>query len=237
MRAILGFITASILGYSWAAPAPAAPKAQCTTIRSGPLYTNQFTDATKNSVLKPYFFNSRNEVAYDPSGKSHPLINAQFQNCTPNYAQEKNLDEGQVLYGRFYIPSKNACLAVTNPSGSPPYYVGYQPCPSPADMSTKKSIPFNFVWDGTGGEIDMRWSGATILSKKFYQGPDPPASYCGGQYFVNATNLESGYNYPYLGQPNTEKQEDYRIHLYCMYRSVDQTKGTGYNSFTLPNFG
>ncbi|KAG9118450.1 hypothetical protein FRC07_007033 [Ceratobasidium sp. 392] len=236
MTVFWGFLSIILLGFG-SIHAAAAPAAQCTTIRSGPLYTNQFADKSGNVVYgKPYYFNPENEIAYDPSGKSHPKIQAQFQNCTPNYAQEKNLDEGQLIYGRFYIPSKNACLAVTNPSGNPPYYVGYKTCPSPADMATTKSIPFNFVWDGTGGEIDMRWSGATVPSKKSYQGPNPPAEYCVGQYFVNATNLQYGYNHPYLGQPNTASGDDYRIHLYCMYKD-DKGNGTGYNSFTLPNVG
>ncbi|KAG8737357.1 hypothetical protein FRC10_008295 [Ceratobasidium sp. 414] len=205
---------------------------QCTTIRSGPLSTNDFADASGNIVIKPYYFNSRGQVAYNPRSK-FPIINAQFQNCTPNYAREGNLDEGQELYGRFYIPSKKACLAVTNPSGNPPYYVGYKSCPTPADMATKKSIPFNFVWDGTGGEIDIRWSGATIPSKRIWQGPNPPAKYCRGQYFVNATDLKSGHNVFGLGQPDTSSKDEFRVHLYCPETGHG---GTAYNSFTLPHF-
>ncbi|KAG9098039.1 hypothetical protein FS749_004873 [Ceratobasidium sp. UAMH 11750] len=220
-----------------AAPSPDASKAKCTTIRSGPLSTNEFADASKNTVIKPYFFNGHGEVAYS-SNSQNPQINAEFQTCTPNYAQEPNVSQDDVLYGRFLLSGTNNCLAVTNPSGNPPYYVGSKPCPTAQEMTTKKSIPFNFVWDGTGGEIDMRWSGGTIPSKKIYQGPNPPAQYCSGQYFVNATNLEAGYNFPYLGEPNTRAggSEYHRVHLYCMYRGPNG-EGTGYNSFTLPHFG
>ncbi|KAG8737278.1 hypothetical protein FRC10_008383 [Ceratobasidium sp. 414] len=224
------------LGSAEAAPTPDASKAKCTTIRSGPLSTNQFGDASGNPAIKPYYFNAHGEAAYN-SNSQNTQINAEFQTCTPNYAQEPNGSDDEVLYGRFLLSGTGNCLAVTNPSDNPPYYVSSKPCPTAQQMTTKASIPYNFVWDGTGGEIDMRWLGGTIPSKQIYQGPNPPAKYCFGQYFVNATNLQYGYDYPYLGEPNTIAggTEDYRIHLYCGNQANGE--GTGYNSFTLPNYG
>ncbi|KAG9102906.1 hypothetical protein FRC06_000825 [Ceratobasidium sp. 370] len=211
----------------------AASKAACTKRYSGEFTTNQFENSKGDLVFEPYYFNSHNEVAYDSKKpEKHDRIIAEFQTCTPNYAQEPNKNDDEVVYGRFYIPKLNRCLAVTNPSSHPPYYLSTKPCPSAQDMATKDSIPFNFVSDESGGEVDMRWLGGTIPSKKIYQGPNPPAKYCYGQYFVNATNLQSGYNFPYLGQPNTNGGDDYRIHLYCGNRA--NGKGTGFNSFLVP---
>ncbi|KAG8739080.1 hypothetical protein FRC10_006157 [Ceratobasidium sp. 414] len=211
----------------------ATSKAACTKRYSGEFITNQFEDSKGNLVFKPYYFNSHGEVAYDAGNpEKHDKIIAEFQTCTPNYAQEPNKKDDEVVYGRFYVPKLNKCLAVTNPSGNPPYYLSTKPCPSAQDMATKNSIPFNFVSDETGGEVDMRWLGGTIPSKKIYQGPNPPAKYCYGQYYVNATNLQSGYNFPYLGQPNAGSVDDYRIHLYCGFRG--NGKGTGFNSFLVP---
>ncbi|KAG9085887.1 hypothetical protein FS749_004040 [Ceratobasidium sp. UAMH 11750] len=102
-----------------AAPGPDASKTKCTTIRSGPLSTNEFADASKNIVIKPYYFNGHGEVAY--SSYPSAQINAEFQTCTPNYAQEPNVSQDDVLYGRFLLLGTNNCLAVTNPSGNPPY--------------------------------------------------------------------------------------------------------------------
>ncbi|KAG8716859.1 hypothetical protein FRC08_008651 [Ceratobasidium sp. 394] len=211
----------------------ATPKAACTKRYSGEFTTNQFQDTKGDLVFKPYYFNSHNQVAYDAKNpEKHDKIIAEFQTCTPNYAQELNKNDDDVVYGRFYIPKLKKCLAVTDPSSNPPYYLGVSPCPSAQDMTTKASIPFNFVSDETGGEVDMRWLGGTIPSKKIYQGPNPPAKYCYGQYYVNSTNLQYGYNFPYLGQPNTRSADDYRIRLYCGFRP--EGKGTGFNSFLVP---
>lgn len=95
-------------------------------------------------------------------------------------------------------------------------------------MTTKASIPFNFVSDESGGEFDMRWSGGTIPSKSIYQGPNPPAQYCVGQYFVNATN-----NIISTGEPATSgsSAEKRRVHLFCP--NQDGQGSTSYNSFTV----
>ncbi|QRV82147.1 hypothetical protein RhiJN_10162 [Ceratobasidium sp. AG-Ba] len=227
------------LGLVRGAPSPDTQgKASCIRRYGGLFTTSGFVPkGEQDLVFPPYYFNSKGEIAYDkknPSG--HPPIYADFQTCTPNYAQESNPDPDTdgVVYGRFYVPSLNKCLAVTNPSGNPPYFLGTAPCPSAKDMSSKKSIPFNFVSDETGGEVDIRWLGGTILKKGIYQGPNPPAKYCHGQYYVNATNPEYGYDYPYLGEPNTVASDNYRVHLYCPYGP--DGKGTGHNSFLVPPY-
>ncbi|KAG8737352.1 hypothetical protein FRC10_008290 [Ceratobasidium sp. 414] len=214
------------LGAVCAAPAPGNNSTGCIAKYSGQLKTNQFENSSGNLVFEPYYFNDAGEVAYDPTGTQHPPINAEFQTCSPNYAQEAN--DGDELYGRFYIPDVKKCLAVTNPSGSPPYFLSAKPCPS--DTAGKDSIPFNFIADGSGGDVDIRWLGGTIPSKSVYQGG---ASACGGQFFVNSTNLQHGYDFDGLGQPNTEKADGYRVHLYCNHPEGKQG-GTGFNSFTVP---
>ncbi|KAG8784476.1 hypothetical protein FRC12_018646 [Ceratobasidium sp. 428] len=228
MTIITTLLSIVLLSLSYA---NAAQKAACTKRYSGVFTTNQFENSKGDLVFEPYYFNSRGEIAYDPK-KKHDRIIAEFQTCTPNYAQEPNKDDDQIIYGRFYVPKLKKCLAVTNPSANPPYYLSTKPCPSAKDMATKKSMPFNFASDESGGEVDMRWLGGTIPSKKVYQGPSSYAKYCHGQYFVNATNLQDGYNHPYLGQPNSNSKDDYRIHLYCPFRA--NGKGTGYNSFLVP---
>ncbi|KAG9119222.1 hypothetical protein FRC07_005839 [Ceratobasidium sp. 392] len=211
------------LGVVHGAPTPSINSSgTCTTKYSGQLKTNQFADSNGNLVFKPYYFNDAGEVAFDPSGAQHPPITAQFQTCSPNYAQEPNNNDDDELYGRFYIPDLQKCLAVTDASGSSPYFLGTQECPS--DVTGQDSVPFNFVADGSGGDVDIRWLGSTIPSKNQYQGG---ASACQGQFFVNATNLQHGYNFDGLGQPNTDQADGYRVHLYC-------NQGTGFNSFTVP---
>jgi hypothetical protein len=101
-------------------------------------------------------------------------------------------------------------------------------------MTKKASIPFNFVSDISGGEFDIRWSGGTIPSKSIYQGPNPPAKYCFGQYFVNSTNLQLGHDFNGLGEPVTsaDSAELYRVHLYC-HEKKDGKGSTSFNSFTV----
>ncbi|QRV82167.1 hypothetical protein RhiJN_10182 [Ceratobasidium sp. AG-Ba] len=221
------------LGSTHAAPTPntsSNSSATCKTVyggnNGGTLTTNQFADANGNLVFKPYYFNKNGEVAFDSTtSDSHSEIKAVFQTCTPNYAQESNGEDDDELYGRFFIPSLNKCLAVTNPSGPAPYFLGTADCPSADDMTQRASIPFNFVADGSGGEVDMRWLGGSIPSGDIYQAG---SSGCYGQLFVNATNLQHGYGFDGLGQPNTNPSEDNRVHLYC----GDQK--TGFNSFVIP---
>ena len=100
-------------------------------------------------------------------------------------------------------------------------------------MTTKDSIPFNFVSDESGGEFDIRWSGGTIPSKSIYQGPNASAKYCYGQYFVNSTNIEHGHDFNGLGEPVTSdtSNELNRVHLYCHNKKGG--KGSGFNSFTV----
>ncbi|KAG8739072.1 hypothetical protein FRC10_006149 [Ceratobasidium sp. 414] len=186
-------------------------------------------------VFRPYAFNYRGELSYYCTTK-HGLVNAEFQTCTPNYAGEPNGANDDQPYGRVYIPSGKTCLAVANPTGNPPYYVTSKPYLNSAngEMKTDKSIPFNFVADASGGDVDFRWLGGTIPSKKIYQGPDPPAQYCFGQYFVNSTNLQHGFNFNGLGEPNTSGStaEAYRIHLYCNEKQGGEGS-TGFNNFAL----
>ncbi|KAG8681928.1 hypothetical protein FRC09_017141 [Ceratobasidium sp. 395] len=232
MTVITTLLSAALLGLG---SAQAASGSQCTTKFSGILSTNQFEDSSGKNVFRPYALNYRGEVSYYRTTK-HDLINAEFQTCTPNYAGEPNGADDDQLYGRIYIPSSKTCLAVTNPSGNPPYYLASKSCISSAsgEMKTTKSIPFNFVADGSGGDVDIRWLGGTIPSKKIYQGPSPPAQYCFGQYFVNSTNLQHGFNFDGLGEPNTSGStaEAYRIHLYCGNKKGGKGS-TGFNSFTL----
>ncbi|KAG8752577.1 hypothetical protein FRC12_011883 [Ceratobasidium sp. 428] len=216
------------LGVVRGAPTPSTnSSAVCTTKYSGEFDTNQYEDPSGNLVFKRYYFNNMGEVAFNPSDASQPTIIAAFQVCTNNYAQVSNGVNGDQEYGRFYIDSLKKCLAVTNPSGSPPYFLSTQPCPNDADMTGEASIPFNFVADGSGGDVDMRWIGGTIPSKNQFQGG---ASACQGQFFVNSTNLQGQGDA--LGQPNTEQSDDYRVHLYCNRPQGGQA--TGYNSFTVP---
>ncbi|KAG8766773.1 hypothetical protein FRC12_006666 [Ceratobasidium sp. 428] len=219
------------LGVVRGAPTPSTNSSGvCTTKYTGKLATNPFGDSSGGNVMsKLYYFNKEGEVAFDPSGTSYPPIIATFQVCTSNYAGVPGGVDGDQEYGRFYIDSLKKCLAVTNPSGSPPYFLGTQPCPSDADMASEASIPSNFVADGSGGEVDMRWIGDTIPSKNQFQNG---ASACQGELFVDSTNLQHGYNYDGLGQPNTNQSDDYRVHLYCNRQQGGQA--TGYNSFTVP---
>ncbi|KAG9126117.1 hypothetical protein FRC07_004797 [Ceratobasidium sp. 392] len=229
---VFALLSVALLGFSLV-----HGKAACTKRYGGTFTTNGFVPkGGQDPIFLPYYWNSKGEIAYDkknPSG--HPAICANFETCTPNYAQQPNPDPDTdgVVYGRFRV-SKTECLAVTNAGGNPPYFLSKAPCPSPADMTTGKSIPFNFVSDETGGEVDIRWLGGTILSKKVYQGPNPPAKYCYGQYYVNATNPEYGHNVPYLGEPDTDKSDNYRIHLLCTFRP--NAKGTAFNSFLVPPY-
>ncbi|KAG9077837.1 hypothetical protein FRC06_008680 [Ceratobasidium sp. 370] len=186
-------------------------------------------------VFRPYAFNYRGELSYYHATK-HDLINAELQTCTPNYAGEPNGANDNQRFGRVYFPSSKTCLAVTNPTGNPPYYVASKPClnSTNGEMKTDRSIPFNFIADASGGNVDFRWLGGTIPSKGVCQGPNPPAQYCFGQYFVNSTNLQHGFNFDGPGEPNTSGStaEAYRTHLYC-----NEKKGgngsTGFNSFVL----
>ncbi|KAG8714083.1 hypothetical protein FRC09_018014 [Ceratobasidium sp. 395] len=239
--AVVALLSTMLLSLSpvYGTPSPYTQnKATCIRRYGGRFTTSGFVPkGGQDLIFPPYYFNSKGEVAYDkknPSG--HPPIYADFQTCSPNYAQEPNPGPNTdgVVYGRFYVPSLKKCLAVTNASGKPPYFLGTAPCPSAKDMSTKKSIPFNFVSDETGGEVDIRWLGGTIPKKKVYQGPNPPAKWCYGQYYVNATNPEYGYNYPYLGEPNTQALDNSRIHLYCYHTGVNT--GTGFTSFLVPPY-
>ncbi|KAG8753426.1 hypothetical protein FRC12_011550 [Ceratobasidium sp. 428] len=229
------------LGSVNGAPAPDAQnKAKCIR-RYGGLFTTSGFEPKNGTdlVFPPYYFNSKGEIAYDqknPSG--HPPIYADFQTCTPNYAKEPNpgpSTEG-IAYGRFYVPSLKKCLAVTNPSGNPPYFLATAPCPSAADMATKKSIPFNFLTDEREDTFESRWIGGTIPSKKIYQGPDPPAKYCEGQYYVDATSPQGNNNEPYLGEPRTGASDDYRVHLLCPYSNAAHTEGTPHNAFLVPPY-
>ncbi|KAG9077910.1 hypothetical protein FRC06_008634, partial [Ceratobasidium sp. 370] len=200
----------------------------------------------------PYAFNYRGELSYYHATE-HDLINAEFhvnypstpskaildtkktslhpQACTPNYAGEPNGANDDQRFGRVYFPSSKTCLAVTNPTGNPPYYVASKPCLDSADgeMKTGRSIPFNFIVDASGGNVDFRWLGGTIPFKGVYQGPDPPAQYCFGQYFVNSANLQHGFNFDGLGEPNTFGSTAEA------YRNCNEKKGgngsTGFNSF------
>ena len=101
-------------------------------------------------------------------------------------------------------------------------------------MSTQDSIPFNFVSDESGGDFDIRWSGGTIPSKSVFQGPNPPAQFCSGQYFVNSTNLQNGHDFNGLGEPVTSDAGDElnRVHLYCNNKQ-DGQGSTSFNSFTV----
>ncbi|KAG9084130.1 hypothetical protein FRC07_013707 [Ceratobasidium sp. 392] len=236
MIAAIALLYVGLLGVSSAqgVPAPEAkPKPACVKRYYGTFITSEFENSKNETVFMPYYFNKGGYIAYDaknPTG--HPKIKAEFQTCTPNYSGGSNKKDGYLFYGRFYIPKLNKCIAVTNPSSKPPYFLSTAPCPSAADMATKKSIPFNFISNEDAGIVDMRWIGGTIKSKKIYQGPDPPARFCGGEYFANATNLQYGYNTLGLGQPNTDKLDDYRVHLYCPDRG--NGKGTGYQLFLVP---
>ncbi|QRV82166.1 hypothetical protein RhiJN_10181 [Ceratobasidium sp. AG-Ba] len=187
-------------------------------------YGRNATD--ENPTAHPYYFNKAGFLAFDPTGASHAPIRAFFQTCTPNWAQNPNDEAEQPqLFGRFYIPSMKKCLAVTNPSGNAPYYVSTANCPTPEEMTTKASIPFNFM-AATDDSVDMRWVGNTIPSKNIWQSG---CSKYNGQIFVNATVLGSGWNTDSVGQPNTIPggTEDYRVHLYCPH-------GTATNDFVVP---
>ncbi|QRV82146.1 hypothetical protein RhiJN_10161 [Ceratobasidium sp. AG-Ba] len=248
--AIISFISVALLGLSLGAVTGTPTPDTRSTAACVKRYGGHFTSSGyipldgDDYVFPPYYFNSKGEIAYDKANPSgHPPIYADFQaseirasTCTPNYAQEPNpgpKTDG-IVYGRFYVPSLNKCLAVTNSNGKPPYFLGTAPCPSAKDMATEKSIPFNFVSDETGGEVDMRWVGGTVPRKGIYQGGSSASQYCHGQYYVNATNPADGYNVPYLGEPNTDASDNYRVHLYCPFTNTSQSKGTGRNSFLVP---
>ncbi|KAG8709314.1 hypothetical protein FRC09_000740 [Ceratobasidium sp. 395] len=243
MTGVTQILSVVLLGLSAVSGTPTPntrSDATCTRRYGGKFTTSGYVPKGGDDyIFPPYYFNSKGEIAYDPKNPSgHPDIIADFQTCTPNYAQEPNPDPNDdgIVYGRFYIPSLDKCLAVTNPSGKPPYFLGTAPCPSAADMSTKKSIPFNFVSDETGGEVDMRWVGGTIPGKKQYQGPSPPANYCGGQYYVKAKKAPGNHGgYSTLGEPETSSSDDYRVHLYCPFTD-NSGKGTGRNSFLVPPY-
>ncbi|KAG8682387.1 hypothetical protein FRC09_016806 [Ceratobasidium sp. 395] len=142
------------------------------------------------------------------------------------------LTQINVLLSRFCFVTLRD-LVEKNPSGAPPYYVTSKPCPAPADIATKAFTAFNFV-GYQNDEINYQWYGATIPSKKKYQGPEPGATNCQGSYSVNATGPAGQHNYPGLGEPSTLRGEDYRVHLYC-------PKGKGgkyvsaFNNFILVN--
>lgn len=80
-------------------------------------------------------------------------------------------------------------------------------------MNTAKSIPFNFFAPKSDDWNNYFWTGATIPSKKVYQGPEPYASNCRGRFSVNATNLQHGHNYGDSGEPSTFVNNT--IQLYC----------------------
>ncbi|KAG8726541.1 hypothetical protein FRC12_023301 [Ceratobasidium sp. 428] len=210
-----------------------AATSTCKTLETGALWTNTFQDTSGNEIRRPYAFNSKNEVAYYKTGTRPPIV-VEFQTCNPNYAQVSVQPDNLGRYfGRFRISNTNQCLAVSNPSGAPPYYVTSKPCPAPADIATKAFTAFNFV-GYQNDEINYQWYGATIPSKKKYQGPEPGATNCQGSYSVNATGPAGQHNYPGLGEPSTLRGEDYRVHLYC-------PKGKGgkyvsaFNNFILIN--
>ncbi|QRW10914.1 hypothetical protein RhiLY_09913 [Ceratobasidium sp. AG-Ba] len=226
-----------VVGSARGALSEAKAKATCVKRYSGTLITNEFQNAKGETVFLPFYLNKAGFIAYNaknPTG--YPKIKAEFQTCTPNYSGGTNKDDGNnvMFYGRIYIPKLNKCIAGTNLEKGPPYYVTTAACPSAADMATKQSIPYNFYSYEDAGIVDMHWIGGTIRSKKIYQGPDPPARYCGGEYFINATNLQYGYNVPYAGQPNTDKSDNYRVHLYCNRKNADPSKGTGTQTFLVP---
>ncbi|KAF8598293.1 hypothetical protein BDV93DRAFT_561450 [Ceratobasidium sp. AG-I] len=208
--------TASLFTALLAFTAVQAATPKCTTLESGALSTNNFHDAASNVIRRLYAFNSRNEVAYYKTG-TRPKIMVQFQTCTPNYAQVPIQPDGFSRYfGRFYLPSSGQCLAVSNPSGALPYYLVSKPCPALKDMASQNSIPFNFV-GYQNDEINYQWYGATIPSKKKYQGPKPGATNCQGSYNVNATDAVNGHKYPGFGEPSTSgsSTELNRVRFYC----------------------
>ncbi|QRV82139.1 hypothetical protein RhiJN_10154 [Ceratobasidium sp. AG-Ba] len=200
-------------------------------IYEGYLSTGFFLDKSGNQVAKAYSFNSKKQLLYDKSAK-HPHIRAQFKVCTPNYQGAPNGEYDQLLYGRIDLPDTKDCLAVTNPGGGAPYYLARATCPnsSKGEQYTTKGIPFNFIMNQTAGG-DIRWIGGSIPSKGVYQGPNPPASYCQGEYFVNATNLQHGYNYDGYGEPNTSASDGYRVRLYCNKKK--DGSGTGFSTLNL----
>ncbi|KAG8783743.1 hypothetical protein FRC12_019401 [Ceratobasidium sp. 428] len=229
MTTLASLLAVTLLGLG---SAQAAQNATCGAqyIYEGYLATGFFNDKSGNQVAKAYSFNSNKELTYDKSAK-HPHILAQFKVCTPNYQGAPNGEHDSKLYGRIDFPDTKDCLKVTNPGGGAPYYLARATCPTSSigEEYTTKGIPFNFVLDQSAGG-DIRWVGATIPSKNQYQGPNPPASYCQGTYFVNATNLQHGYNYDGYGEPNTSAS-DRRVRLYCNKKK--DGSGTGFNTLNL----
>ncbi|KAG9085980.1 hypothetical protein FRC07_013236 [Ceratobasidium sp. 392] len=190
----------------------------CKKYEAGTLITGPFYDINGNDVgYKPYAFNERMEVAYYKSSiNPHKNITVEFQLCQPNYAQWTK--PADYVYGRFYVPSINKCLAVTNPSGAPPYYVAAKPCIPEKDMSTKASIPFNFFAPVSEQWNNYFWTGGSIPSKNVWQGPEPLASECKGRFAVNATDVKDGWNNQGgWGEPNpsASSTELNRVHVYC----------------------
>ncbi|KAG8752101.1 hypothetical protein FRC12_012120 [Ceratobasidium sp. 428] len=212
-------IYASLLTAALLAVGSVRAETTCTKYESGVLITGPFYDktGTKQVGLKPYAFNSRQELAYYKSG-NHPNITVEFQWCDPAYSETGTRFLN--AYGRFYIPALDKCLAVTNPSGAPPYIVAAKPCIPAKDMNTTASIPFNFYTPVSEGGDDWNnyfWTGASKPEKHIYQGVGSDAERCYGSYFVNATNLQHGHNYGDDGEPSvsSSSQELNRIHLYC----------------------
>jgi len=180
---------------------PVTP-AKCVTVAKGTLTTSELTDPVTldpNGQFKPFAFNFRGELSFYHR-TPHPKIYAEFQTCKPNYAKNNNKETGKS--GRIYIPSTKKCLAVSNPdSKTGPYYVVAKGCPnsSAGEMSTAKSIPFN--WSIAKGYIG--WDGAALIDGSRLQGNCP-----GGWGFRDDERTRI---------PITGKSGEYRVELVCIF--------------------
>ncbi|KAF8339626.1 uncharacterized protein EI90DRAFT_3012614 [Cantharellus anzutake] len=170
-----------------------------------------FTSLFVSCILASFFTGSASPLLLLPPQMNelaffhqtpHPRIYAQFQQCTPNWANSTNFSFTK--WGRIYIPQYKQCLAVTEPYGPQPYVVKRVPCLNSAagEMATPKSIPQNWDVDSRGF---MTWTGKTKEDGSLVQGDGSckPGAY--------------GYLSDKHHEPITGKSGEYRASLVCIW--------------------
>ncbi|KAF8320912.1 hypothetical protein DL93DRAFT_2073700 [Clavulina sp. PMI_390] len=117
-------------------------------------------------------------------------------------------------FGRVYIPATKQCLGVPNADTNGPYTVKAMSCPnsSAGEMTTAKSIPFN--WVNSRGYIS--WVGSTFENKTHVQGGCALGSF---GYLEDPTTRE----------PITNKTSgEYNVKLVCTYSGATAEQGSAF---------